>query len=88
MVLCVKSELSPIHMIENNTTLCLFQCISILVAKIIFFKKNSTGGKINFFGGFVHISRTYIGLYCLPLPVSQNLTGVRPTLRTCKFILF
>lgn len=53
-------------MIENNTIfLPRVQCISIPIAKIKFFKEFN-GGKINFFGGFVHTSRTYIGYIVWP----------------------
>lgn len=75
-------------MIENNTIfLPRVQCISIPIAKIKFFKRIQWGKNKLLWRFRAHISYIH-RVYCLTLPISQNLTGVRPTLRTCKFILF
>lgn len=67
-------------MIENNTTLCLFQCISILFAKIKFFKKNSMGGKNKLLWWFrAHIS--YIHRFILFAP-----TGLAESYRCSTYV--
>lgn len=53
-------------MIENNTIFCLEFSVFLYPLQRLNFSKEFNGGKINFFGGFVHISRTYIGYIVWP----------------------
>lgn len=48
-------------MIENNIIFCLEFSVFLYPLQRLNFLKEFNGGKINFFGGFVHTSRTYIG---------------------------
>lgn len=75
-------------MIENNTIFCLEFSVFLYPLQRLNFSKEFNGGKNKLLWRFrAHISYIH-RVYCLALPISQNLTGVRPTLRTCKFILF
>lgn len=58
--MCQKCIVTNTYDRKQHHFLPRVQCISIPIAKIKFFKEFN-GGKINFFGGFVHTSRTYIG---------------------------
>lgn len=53
-------------MIENNTIFCLEFSVFLYSFPRSYFLKEFNGGKINFFGGFVHTSRTYIGYIVWP----------------------